>query len=169
MIWKTIPEAPAYAVSSEGQVKRVLSSKFGKPIGAMMTPTWFGRYLRVTLVVDGKRYRPAVHLLVARAFISNPDNLPQVNHVNGNRAICRATNLEWTTPKGNVKHAWALGLCKAQRGSKHGRAILNTKIVKTIRNLLDSGKRPSYIANKFDVARQTVENIRDGRRWKHVQ
>ncbi|MCH4236038.1 MAG: HNH endonuclease [Bacilli bacterium] len=55
---------------------------------------------------DGTTKRPVkVHRLVAQAFIPNPDNLPVVNHINGDKYDNRVGNLEWTSVKGNTNHA----------------------------------------------------------------
>ncbi len=69
-------------------------------------------YLQVTLYNNRSRKCFQVHRLVASAFIENPDNLPQVNHKNGNKQDNRCSNLEWTDNRGNQIHAWATGLQK---------------------------------------------------------
>lgn len=58
------------------------------------------------------KQRLYIHRIVAQAFIPNPDNLPQVNHKDGNKSNNHVDNLEWTTQLENNRHAWNTGLCK---------------------------------------------------------
>lgn len=107
--WEHIKSDHDYVVSSAGQVRRVGSNKDKKPKTAK-------RYEQVDLYKDGKRTVKKVHVLVAEAFVPNPDNKPEVNHKDGNKHNNRADNLEWVTHKENCRHAWENGLVKPSRG-----------------------------------------------------
>lgn len=70
-------------------------------------------YLWVNLTYDGKQHNHKIHRLVAQAFIPNPDNLPQVNHINEDKTDNRVDNLEWCTNNYNINY----GTCK-ERAAK---------------------------------------------------
>lgn len=67
-------------------------------------------YKKVELCKDGKRKSFKVHRLVAIAFIPNPDNKPEVNHIDGNKINNNIDNLEWVTSSENSVHAYETGL-----------------------------------------------------------
>lgn len=67
-------------------------------------------YLRVRLVIQGITKWFFVHRLVGKTFISNPKDLPQINHINGNKLDNRIENLEWVSLQDNVTHAISTGL-----------------------------------------------------------
>src|SRR4051794_36187186 len=60
-------------------------------------------YVRIDLNINDIRTSIAVYILVARAFIPNPENKPYINHINGIKHDNRAINLKWVTPKENAE------------------------------------------------------------------
>lgn len=93
-----------YAVTSLGRIWSYRSNKFIKT-----WPDAYG-YLRVTFSIKNKQDSFKLHRLVGESFIDNPDNKPQINHKNGNKKDCRASNLEWVTARENMQHACDIGL-----------------------------------------------------------
>lgn len=76
--------------------------------------TKFG-YARVILCKNGKSRKHPVHRLVAIAYYPNPENKPQVNHIDGNKLNNHKDNLEWNTASENTQHAFDTGLNKGQK------------------------------------------------------
>ena len=75
-------------------------------------------YHRVRVTVDREKRTFKIHREVAKAFLPNPGNLPQVNHIDGNKDNNAASNLEWVTNRDNALHAISSGLWEnVRRGS----------------------------------------------------
>lgn len=106
-VWKDIPPElingkEHYKISSYGRIKNRtgrISEGSKKHLSGY-----------VLLSVCSKLYR--AHRLVAKVFIPNPNNKPQVNHINGNKQNNKVSNLEWNTSQENVQHAHDIGLHK---------------------------------------------------------
>ena len=112
--WKAIEGYEGlYEISNLGRVKSLgRIDRFNKKWNCrIMKPTYVGKhYQMVRLCKDGKTKNMKVHRLVAEAFVSNPDNKPQVNHIDGNKDNNCASNLEWVTNSENQIHARNNGL-----------------------------------------------------------
>ena len=86
-----------YAVTSCGKVWSYKRKKF-------LVPRDNGKgYLFVSLCKDGKEKMYKIHRLVAEAFIPNPENLPQVDHIDGNKTHNYVNNLQWITNRDNCR------------------------------------------------------------------
>ena len=96
-----------YGISSDG---RVYSFKRGKK--EMKQQMGNAGYYYVTLCKNGKRSNHFVHRLVATAFVKNPNNEIQVNHIDGDKTNNDFKNLEWVSPSENIKHAHSIGKAK---------------------------------------------------------
>lgn len=98
-----------YQVSNLGNVRSLNYRKSGT-IKEMKQRINNRGYSLVGLVKNRKQKYYSVHRLVAQAFITNPDNKSEVNHIDGNKTNNHADNLEWTTHKENIQHAFNEGL-----------------------------------------------------------
>lgn len=98
-VWKDIAGYEGrYQVSTLGRVRNSRTGTIRK-----LVKDGSG-YLKINLT----RYdQPLVHRLIAKAFIPNPENKPEVNHKNRNKLDNRLDNLEWVTGSENMKHRWA--------------------------------------------------------------
>ena len=163
--WKTIENFQNYKISNYGQAessknksKRILKSRINS-----------GGYVYVNLCTgDGKYKSKMVHILVARAFIKNPKELPQVNHKDGHKINNFYNNLEWVTPKENALHASKMGLLKGRKGQKCNLAKLKEDDVVEIRKLRQNNMSYNKIAQKFPVSRSNIIQICQRMIWKHI-
>jgi len=102
--WRTIEWNCDYMVSNTGKIK---SLKKKKEIILKPSRTHKGKgYHMVILCKNGERSYKTIHRLVAIAFIPNPENKPQVNHIDGNTINNSVENLEWCTPSENEIHSF---------------------------------------------------------------
>jgi hypothetical protein len=106
-IWKEIVGTKGFIeVSNEGRVRSMLR---GTP-RVLKTQTDNNGYHRIRVTIERVKMTYKVHREVAKAFIDNPNNLPQVNHKDGNKNNNSVSNLEWVTNKENAHHAIENGL-----------------------------------------------------------
>lgn len=102
-----IKDFPDYYIVDNGDVYSRNYHQTGR-IKKLKTKTNKFGYVSVCLYKNSKKHFCSIHRLVANAFLSNPDNKPQVNHKNGNKADNRVENLEWTTSSENIQHKYSV-------------------------------------------------------------
>jgi hypothetical protein len=158
-MWFPIAEAPDYYISNHG---RVLSVKRGKPRFLKIGTNKWG-YQHYTLTIDGRGKSFNVHRLVANYFVPNPDGLPQVDHIDQDKANNVATNLRWVTSKQNY---W--NQKNRQIGKFNGKAKLTEEDVKAIRARRKKGESSIAIALDYSISSSNVRRICLKTSWKHV-
>lgn len=144
-IWKPVTQSEEkYWVSSAGNIRkntgRILS-----------TPTGKRGYPCVNITIDKKTRLRTVHRLVVEAFILNPENKPEVNHIDGNKQNNHIENLEWCTAKENMLHARVTGLHKSD----------GQKPVLQIKNGIEINRYNSGVAasEATGINRSSINNV----------
>ena len=94
-----------YLVSDDGRVFSLISNRELKPYAKSRGYGYKRRDYTVSITHNGKQRHPKISRMVAMAFIPNPLNKEQVNHIDGNPLNNHVSNLEWTTDKENRQHA----------------------------------------------------------------
>jgi len=122
-------------------------------------------YPMAILCKNGFHYTKYMHRLLAIMFIPNPENKPQVNHINGIKTDCRVENLEWVTDKENKIHSVNNGLFNTLKGTDHYRSKFSESDIVKIRC---DNRSIRELAELYKVTYPTIANIRKRYTWKHI-
>lgn len=119
---------------------------------------------------DGKKLKYiSVHRLVAKHFVENIDNKPDVNHKDGNKRNNRYDNLEWCTKHENQIHAYKNGLQVSQKGSAHHKSKLSEIHVLEIRKLVKNGNvSRRELSERYGISQSQIHRIIYNKRWNHI-
>lgn len=169
-----------YSITKDGDIYSSCVNRFLKPASVM-------GYKFHNLTDDsGNLKNKTVHRLVAQMYLPNPDNLPQVNHIDGDKWNSRLSNLEWATPSQNTQHANDTGLRKQtfltddnkvptedeiiHDWTLQGLSELADDDVHKICQMLEDGYRVCDVSRMTGYNRRTVQYIRDDEKlkWKHI-
>lgn len=154
-IWKNINGLNGeYQISSKGNIKhnnRILKSHKDSD-----------GYLIITLYINKKFVTYKLHRLVAQAFIENPNNLPQVNHIDCDKTNNNVENLEWCTLKDNISHAVKNKLYKKRDYSKRFKKVnqydLEGNLIKTWDSIKEAG-------NTLGICTSTITKVCKKKRY----
>lgn len=157
--WKIIEEYPEYEVSDHGNVRSIdrdYVDSWGRSYhkkGQLLKLTEQKKdgyvQIMVTVYSNKKSHRLIVARLVAKAFIPNPDNLPQVNHKDENSTNNHVTNLEWCSAKYNVNYGTAL----SRRTKKKNKPI---NVFDSEYNYIETLPSGIAVANKYNICRSSI-------------
>lgn len=162
--WKDIPGYKGrYQASSHGQIKSlsrlipcIHNAKRRIRERILSQHIMNANYYTAHICYDMNNKTMLVHRLVAMAFLSNPENKPEVNHKNGIRLDNRVENLEWVTSKENTAHARGSGLFD-NSGEKHYLSKLTIKNVNSIRR--NKNLTHKQLGEKYGVNRRTITDV----------
>lgn len=160
-MYAVIRNHPNYLINSNGDVRNIKTNKFMKK---SISGTGY-----LTCFVDGRN--ELLHRLLAETFIPNPDNLPCINHKDGNKLNNDLSNLEWCSYSENNKHAYRTGLKKyvLGKGEKSANHKLNQEQVDYIRKhykKYDKEFGGRALAKKFGVVETCISNLINERSWR---
>ena len=125
-------------------------------------------YFRTNLAKYGVNKTVKVHRVVAEAFVPNPLNLPEVNHIDGNKQNNNVENLEWCSRSENIKHAVGIGL-KRLDGEFNPSHKLTAEEIEFIReNYIPRHWEFGTVAlgKRFKVHRKTISRVINNQSWK---
>ena len=169
-IWKTYPKFPFIEVSNLGRVRtkdRYVPSKNGSKRlikGRILKQQLdHGGYLYVSLSVNGKQVKLKVHRIVATCFIPNPNDYPEINHIDNDPTNNVVSNLEWCTHKQNIAYKEKFGV-SAKDAAKASRKALIAVNPETAEVFLFESQNEA--ARQLGIRQGSINHVVEGERNK---
>ena len=153
-----------YYVTEDG---RVISTKYGKT--REIKPSIGKGYYKLNLYFNNKRFSFRVHRLVAEIYHPNPNNLPEVEHIDDDKLNNHISNLEWVTHSENMDRAKNNGLYLT--GIKHHSTKLTEEEVIWIKNNYINRDKEfgcTPLSRKFNVTRGCINGIIHNKNWSYI-
>lgn len=162
-----------YQISNLGKVKRIPRNIVNKNGYSLLKEMFLTPYVddvgyfRIGLKLNSKTTHRRIHRLIATTFIPNPENKPQVNHINGIKTDNRLENLEWVTSLENTNHAIKAGLIKRNGENNASSKLIEIQVL-DIKERLKKGETGSSIAKIYNVHASTISLIKRNIKWNHL-
>ena len=147
MRYKKIQHHEQYEIGDDGSIISYVRNKEGYMLTAHKNNNGY-----LTVELNGTEYK--VHRLVAEAYVPNPYNKPDVNHIDGNKANPHYSNLEWATRSENTLHAYATNLCPTDKGKRQDS--------RTVKQLTKHGTIVNTYSSITEAAKSVTDNISSG-------
>jgi hypothetical protein len=155
--WR-LTEYEGYEISSLGRVR-------GQ--NGLMSVSFNGKYNQVQFGHRGPQ--PQIHRLVAKAFITNPENKPQVNHIDGCKTNNCVGNLEWVTRSENAIHSRDVlgnkGSPPHYSGSKNPSSKLSPEQVVELRAKIQAGGSNKLLAKEYGISTVSLWKLKTGQTY----
>lgn len=159
-IWKKILEYEGlYEVSNTGKVRDLKGN---------IKPMYKNNkgYLCLSLYYNGKTYHPTIHRLVAKAFIPNPDNYSQINHIDCDKDNNIVDNLEWCNQRYNYDEG--MKTFQYSKNEEHYFAKLKNSDIPMVYNLYKLGFTRVTVSRIFNVNPSSLEAIEKGISYREL-
>lgn len=137
-------------VSSHGRVRRNSSNSL------LTGSVSDDGYRLVEISQRGDCTTISIHRLVALTFLDNPENLPEVNHKDGDKSNNCVWNLEWCDRTYNQNHAISLGLITYSKWDRYPKGMPSESEIENMRKMRAEGKTINVISAELDVSRRIV-------------
>jgi hypothetical protein len=171
-IWKSIEGYERYQISNFGRVRSLRFKGKNNCIRIIKPFKTRKGYLRIKLNGDKKRNAFLVHRLVGMAFILNPKNKPQINHIDEIKDNNNVNNLEWVTNNENINHGTAikrksLALTNGKKSKKVKQLTLDKKLIKVWISVSEAARNGFNSGNICACCKGKRKNA-DGFKWEYV-
>ena len=158
--WRESGQVAGIMVSSAG---RIMRASTGRVLRASANDRG---YERISIVSNRRAAMYSVHRLVAEAFIPNPENKPQVNHINGKKSDNSITNLEWATSSDNIRHR--VRVMGQLVGERSGNSKLRHIEVVAMRTVLFDNHTNKEIQKMIGKPVDAIDQAMRGKSWAHL-
>lgn len=167
--WRRVPSWERYEASTLGRVRVVApdASNRNRYLLHVLAPGCSRGYAHVTLYQNGKRKIWLVHRLILHTFVDPDPARRCVNHKNGVKTDNRLSNLEYSSPAENYRHALRELKHQPAFGERHWNARLPDSAIPQIKQRIADGATHQVIAKEFGTSIGTVSRIRNGKS-RHV-
>lgn len=142
--WRDIDGYDNYMISNLGNIKNTKTKKILKHL---IKPNG---YHAIDLSKDNKTVRYYIHRLVADAFINNPDNKPNVDHINNDKNDNTIFNLRWVTHSQNMMNR------KKKNTNNKYKGVIYDKNYKKYKVQINKDKKIMYL-KYFDDEKEAAE------------